>query len=81
MDKSLYTGITTDLVRRLAEHKAGTGGHYTRAHKALKIIYSEKWPDRSSASSREAQIKKLSRSEKLKLTKNEGEPFVNIGSV
>lgn len=66
-DGSLYTGITTDVKRRFDEHKAGTGGRYTRAHGAKKILYTEKYPDRSSASKREAEIKKWSRIAKLKL--------------
>ena len=68
-DKTLYTGITTDLSRRLHEHKAGKGGHYTRAHSALKIVYREKCDSRSSTSKREAEIKKLSRQAKLNLIK------------
>lgn len=66
-DKTLYTGITTDLKRRLKEHKDGTGGHYTRARGAKKIAYSEEHPDRSAALKREAAIKKLSRRNKLAL--------------
>ncbi len=66
-DKTLYTGITTDIERRLQEHKSGKGGHYTRAHGALRMHYSEVHKDRSSASKREAEIKKLSRTQKLKL--------------
>lgn len=66
-DKTLYTGITTDLKRRLKEHKEGTGGHYTRARGATKMVYSEKHADRSAASVREAAIKKLSRRNKLAL--------------
>ncbi len=68
-DKSIYTGITTDLKRRLAEHKDGTGGHYTRAHGAKKFLYTEKHPDRSTASKREAEIKKWPRIKKLSLAK------------
>lgn len=64
-DGSIYTGITTDVKRRLAEHKAGKGGHYTRAKKVKKLLYQEKHPDRSSASKREAEIKKWSRKKKL----------------
>lgn len=66
-DTSLYTGITTDVQRRLAEHKAGKGGHYTRARGARKIVYSEKYPDRSSALKREAEIKSWPRTKKLGL--------------
>lgn len=66
-DGSLYTGITTDLKRRFAEHKKGEGGHYTRAKGARKLVYSEQHPDRSSASKREAEIKSWPRIKKLGL--------------
>ncbi len=66
-DGSLYTGITTDVSRRLKEHQAGTGGRFTRAKGAKRILYTEEYPDRSSASKREAAIKKLSRTQKLGL--------------
>lgn len=68
-DGSLYTGITTDLKRRLKEHKEGKGGHYTRSRKVLKIVYSEKHLNRSIASKREAEIKGWRRSMKLALIK------------
>lgn len=66
-DGSFYTGITTDVKRRLEEHKKGTGGHYTRAKKVLKIVYTEKYPNRSSASKRESEIKGWPRQKKLNL--------------
>lgn len=66
-DGSLYTGITTDVDRRLTEHKAGTASKYTAAKGVEKMIYAEEVPDRSVASVREAEIKKLSREEKQKL--------------
>ncbi|OGZ53254.1 MAG: endonuclease [Candidatus Ryanbacteria bacterium RIFCSPLOWO2_01_FULL_47_79] len=66
-DGTLYTGITTDMVRRLEEHKKGLGGHYTKAKRAEKIVFTEKHPDRSSALKREAEIKKLTRKKKLEL--------------
>jgi putative endonuclease len=66
-DKSLYTGITTNVDRRLVEHKNGKGGHYTRSHGAIKIVYQERKKNRSTASKREAQIKKLDREQKLSL--------------
>lgn len=69
-DDSIYCGITTDLERRLQEHKNGVGSKYTRAHKAGKIVYTEEVKDRSAASKREAGIKKMSREDKLKLISN-----------
>ncbi len=70
-DKSLYTGITTDVERRLKEHQEGIGGHYTRAHGAKKIVYRESAKSRSDALKREAAIKKLDRAEKLALIKTD----------
>ncbi len=66
-DGSLYTGITTDIVRRLAEHQDGIGSRFTRAKGAERIIYSEEQPDRSAASKREAEIKKWPHAKKLAL--------------
>ena len=68
-DKSIYTGITTDVNRRFKEHKAGKGGHYTRARGAVKILYKERVKTRSKALKREAQIKNWPRQKKLDLIK------------
>lgn len=66
-DGSLYTGITTDVARRFKEHQAGTASHYTRAHKAIRVVYTETCADRSSALKRECAMKRLSRSGKIAL--------------
>ena len=66
-DKSLYTGITTDMPRRYKEHQEGKGGHYTRSHRVKNILYTEKKRTRSSAQKREAEIKRLSRAKKILL--------------
>lgn len=64
----LYTGITTDVARRFAEHQeGGKGAKFTRANPPQDIVYQEACDDRSAASIREAQIKKLTRSQKLQL--------------
>lgn len=68
-DGSLYCGITTDVRRRFKEHRAGKGGNYTRTHGAVKMVHTEKCKNRSRASKREAEIKRLSRAQKLKLTR------------
>ena len=66
-DNSIYTGITNDLRQRLKQHKDGKGGHYTRSHRAVKILYSEKCATRGEALKREAEIKKWPRKKKLNL--------------
>ena len=68
-DGSIYTGITTDLSRRLLQHKNGKGAKYTRGKGALKILYSELHETRGLAQKREHEIKKMSRLKKLELAK------------
>jgi putative endonuclease len=69
-DETLYTGITTDLERRIAEHNSmKIGAKYTSARRPVKLVYSRKIKNRSLASKEEARVKKLGRSDKLKLIK------------
>jgi predicted GIY-YIG superfamily endonuclease len=63
-DKSLYTGITNNLEQRIAKHNAGTASRYTRTRTPVRLVYQEAHPDRSHASRRENQVKRLSRDEK-----------------
>jgi putative endonuclease len=69
VDKTLYTGIATQLERRIEEHNSSTkGAKYTKARRPVELVYHESYNDRSSASKREYEIKKkMSRAEKLKL--------------
>lgn len=65
-DNSLYTGITTNTERRIAEHNASKrGAKYTRMRQPVELVYSVKAKNRSDAAAKEAALKKLSRSEKL----------------
>jgi len=67
-DGSLYTGITTDIQRRFNEHLSGKqGAKYFQGRTPQKIVYVEDGHNRSSASKREAEIKKLRREHKLQL--------------
>jgi putative endonuclease len=68
-DETLYTGIATELKRRIEEHNgSGKGAKYTRIRRPVRLVYSEEFPDRSSASKREYEIKKkMNRAKKLKL--------------
>lgn len=69
-DKTLYTGITVDVERRLREHNhSALGAKYTKARRPVKVVYSKKFRNRSAASKAESKIKQLSREEKLKLIK------------
>ena len=66
-DHSIYTGITNDLEKRFKSHAEGTGARYTKAKRALRILYSEEHPNRSAATKREAEIKRWKRQKKLDL--------------
>jgi putative endonuclease len=68
-DGSIYTGITTDVKRRIKEHKSGKGAHYTAWKGVSKLLYTEEQPDRSSATKREAAIKRWPRKKKLQLAR------------
>jgi len=69
-DGTLYTGITTDLARRVEEHNGSEkGAKYTRTRRPVKLCYSEPCEDRSSASKREREVKKMTRVQKLRLIK------------
>ncbi len=64
----LYTGITTDLGRRFADHQGGRkGARFFRFSDPENILFRESHPNRSKATQREISIKKMSRDEKLKL--------------
>ncbi len=64
---ALYTGVTTDLERRLEEHNRGVGARYTRAFRPVELVYSERAQDRVHALRRERAIKQLPRARKLAL--------------
>ncbi len=66
-DDSLYTGITTDVERRFGQHLTGTGAKYFRGRSPRQVVYCEGGHDRSSASRREAEIKKLRADDKRQL--------------
>ncbi len=66
-DKSLYTGITVDLKRRVKEHNGSyLGAKYTRIRRPVKLVFFKKFKTRSSATKEEMRIKGLKREEKLK---------------
>lgn len=66
-DQSLYAGITTNVGRRFDEHASLKGAKYFRTCQPLRVVFLEDGHSRSSASRREAEIKKMKRSEKLRM--------------
>jgi len=67
-DKSLYTGITKDVTKRILEHNSSIkGAKYTKSRRPVKLVYEEPSLNRSTASKREYQIKKFTRLKKLNL--------------
>jgi putative endonuclease len=66
-DGSLYCGWTTDLARRLAEHRAGKASRYTRSRRPVEVAWSRPMVSQVEALREEHRIKRLSRAEKLRL--------------
>jgi putative endonuclease len=66
-DNSLYTGISNDVPRRFSQHASERGAKYFRGRKPTRLVYLESGHDRSSASQREAAIKKMRRGDKERL--------------
>ncbi|MDH5018882.1 GIY-YIG nuclease family protein [Halobacterium rubrum] len=63
-DGTYYTGYTTDVQRRVAEHDAGEGAKYTRGRTPVELRHTESFESKSAAMSREYELKQLSRAEK-----------------
>jgi len=68
-DKTLYTGATNDVRKRLARHLAGKGARYTSGRLPVKLKYAERCGDKRGALQREYALKRLARKEKLRLCK------------
>ncbi|MDD5271316.1 MAG: GIY-YIG nuclease family protein [Methylovulum sp.] len=77
-DGSLYTGITTDVPRRFAQHASQQGAKYFRGRQPKQLLYVENNHNRSSASQRENKIKKLTRKEKWQLVRPEINPLPSV---
>ncbi len=66
-DGTLYSGCSNDVAKRIAAHNSGNGARYTRSRLPVKLVYQEQLLDRSSAQHREAQLKRLTRQQKITL--------------
>ena len=71
-DKTLYTGYTTDVYKRIETHNKGKGAKYTKSRRPVIVVYIESFETKSEAMKREYAIKQLSRAEKIKLTYGDG---------
>lgn len=69
-DGTYYTGYTTDVERRVAEHNEGTGAKYTRGRRPVELVHAETYASQSEAMQREYAIKQLRRAEKEQLIQN-----------
>ncbi len=76
-DGTYYAGITTDMGRRVDEHNRGVGARYTRPRRPVRVVYVETHPDRSSATRREIEIKKLTRAAKRTLARGGAAPVTH----
>lgn len=70
-DGVLYTGYTVNLAQRVLHHNNGKGAKFTRGRGPVEVVYFEVHPSKSQAMTREIEIKRLSRIEKLKLISGE----------
>ena len=77
-DGSLYTGITTDVEKRLEVHRSGKGAKYTRGRHPVTLAFSEVFEDRHEALGYEYSLKQLSREEKLRLIAGQNDPPMSI---
>ncbi len=68
-DRTLYTGVTTDVKRRVEEHNDGRGARYTRSRCPVTLVYRERAADRGAALRREYEIKRMTAERKLELVK------------
>lgn len=66
-DGTYYTGYTTDVARRVAQHNTGRGARYTRSRRPVRLVHAEQWPSRSLALQREAALRRLPRYVKQRL--------------
>ncbi|MEI6268966.1 MAG: GIY-YIG nuclease family protein [Methylococcaceae bacterium] len=66
-DNTLYTGISIDVSRRYKQHETGQGAKYFRGRQPKQLVYLEPGHNRSSATKREIDLKKLNKLEKAKL--------------
>lgn len=76
-DRSLYTGYTTNLERRLDMHQSGKGAKYTRGRGPFQVMYIEKFQTKEEALKKEYEIKQMPRKEKFQLIQDKLKEVIN----
>ena len=76
--KTLYTGVTNDLNRRVFEHQQGLGGQFTRKYRITRLVYFEDTQDVQAALAREKQIKGWTRAKKLELIEEQNPEWKDL---
>ncbi len=74
----LYTGYTANLKRRVAQHRSGNGGVFTRRYNLVRLVYYELVPDASTAKLRERQLKRKSKPQRMKLIEAMNPEWVDL---
>lgn len=77
-DDTLYTGITTDVEKRLEVHQTGRGAKYTRGRGPLTLVYRESCGSHSEALKRELAVKRLTRMQKMELIDREAQKQASV---
>lgn len=85
-DGSLYTGWTTDIIKRFRAHQSGRGARYTKTHYPMRIVHLEIFDDKSEAMKREYEIKHFTREKKKQLIegglkKKDSEAIIKTGGI
>lgn len=78
-DDTLYTGYTTDVERRVAEHDDGDGAKYTRGRTPVALEYVEVFETQADAMAREHELKQLTRTEKKRVIEKQDDPWRAVG--
>ena len=78
--KTLYTGVTNDLTRRVAEHQQGLGGQFTKKYRITRLVYFKDTRDEQAALEREKQIKGWTRGRKIELIETENPEWKDLSA-
>jgi putative endonuclease len=79
LSRTLYTGVTNDIERRVFEHKEGQPGSFTARYKVNRLVYFEEFDDIIEAIAREKEVKKMARRQKIKLIESMNPDWHDLG--